>query len=243
MDVKIIVNLTFIGIIFATKGIKEPLKIMRDTMRHRNRFNHNYRKTDMDTKNNQKETMDEKPIVEDNTDENVVVSDDFAGDTEDTQAEQEVDTLENQLVDLQNEVEKQKKEYLFLAADFDNYRKRTVKEKAEIIKNAGENVLKGLLPILDDFERGIKAAESDANSESMLEGMKLIYNKLAKYMESMGVKEMNSTGEAFDADLHEAIAQVPAPSEDMKGKVLDTVQKGYMINDKVLRHAKVAVAQ
>ena len=197
----------------------------------------------MDTKNNQKETMDEKPIVEDNTDENVVVSDDFAGDTEDTQAEQEVDTLENQLVDLQNEVEKQKKEYLFLAADFDNYRKRTVKEKAEIIKNAGENVLKGLLPILDDFERGIKAAESDANSESMLEGMKLIYNKLAKYMESMGVKEMNSTGEAFDADLHEAIAQVPAPSEDMKGKVLDTVQKGYMINDKVLRHAKVAVAQ
>lgn len=197
----------------------------------------------MDTKNNQEETMEEKPIVEDNTDENVVVSDDFAGDTVDTQAEQEVNTLEGQLVNLQNEVEKQKKEYLFLAAEFDNYRKRTLKEKAEIIKNGGENVLKGLLPILDDFERGIKAAESDANAESMLEGMKLIYNKLVKYMESMGVKEMNSTGETFDADLHEAIAQVPAPSEDMKGKVLDTVQKGYMINDKVLRHAKVAVAQ
>lgn len=214
-------------------------------MRHRHGFNQNrnYRKTDMDTKNNQEETMEEKPIVEDNTDENVVVSDDFAGDTEDTQAEQEVNTLEGQLVNLQDEVEKQKKEYLFLAAEFDNYRKRTLKEKAEIIKNGGENVLKGLLPILDDFERGIKAAESDANAESMLEGMKLIYNKLVKYMESMGVKEMNSTGETFDADLHEAIAQVPAPSEDMKGKVLDTVQKGYMINDKVLRHAKVAVAQ
>lgn len=214
-------------------------------MRHRHGFNQNrnYRKTDMDTKNNQEEMMEEKPIVEDNTDENVVVSDDFAGDTEDTQAEQEVNTLEGQLVNLQNEVEKQKKEYLFLAAEFDNYRKRTLKEKAEIIKNGGENVLKGLLPILDDFERGIKAAESDANAESMLEGMKLIYNKLVKYMESMGVKEMNSTGETFDADLHEAIAQVPAPSEDMKGKVLDTVQKGYMINDKVLRHAKVAVAQ
>lgn len=195
------------------------------------------------SKFNENEQMEEKPIVEDNTDENVVVSDDFAGDTEDTQAEQEVNTLENQLVELQNEVEKQKKEYLFLAAEFDNYRKRTLKEKAEIIKNGGENVLKGLLPILDDFERGIKAAESDANAESMLEGMKLIYNKLVKYMESMGVKEMNSTGETFDADLHEAIAQVPAPSEDMKGKVLDTVQKGYMINDKVLRHAKVAVAQ
>lgn len=104
-------------------------------------------------------------------------------------------------------------------------------------------MLKGLLPILDDFERGIKAAESDSNAEAMLEGMKLIYNKLVKYMESFGVKEMASTGEPFDSDLHEAIAQVPAPAEDMKGKVLDTVQKGYIINDKVLRHAKVAVAQ
>ncbi len=213
-------------------------------MRHRNKFNHNrnYRNQDMN-KHREDEQAEEKPIVEDNTDENVAVSDDFAGDTEDTQAEQEVNTLENQLVGLQAEVEKQKKEYLFLAAEFDNYRKRTLKEKAEIIKNGGENVLKGLLPILDDFERGIKAAETDTNAESMLEGMKLIYNKLVKYMESMGVKEMNSTGEPFDAELHEAIAQVPSPSEDMKGKVLDTVQKGYMINDKVLRHAKVAVAQ
>ena len=213
-------------------------------MRYRNRFNknRNYRHNDMDN-NKENDKMDERPIVEDNTDENVVVSDDYAGDTEDTQAEQEVNTLENQLVELQNEVEKQKKEYLFLAAEFDNYRKRTLKEKAEIIKNGGENVLKGILPIIDDFERGIKAAEADSNAESMLEGMKLIYSKLVKYMESMGVKEMNSTGEPFDADLHEAIAQVPAPAEEMKGKVLDTVQKGYLINDKVLRHAKVAVAQ
>lgn len=213
-------------------------------MRHRNRFNRNgnYRHSDMNT-NNENEQMEDKPIVEDNVDENVVVDGDYAGDSEDTQAEQEVNTLEGQLVKLQDEVEKQKKEYLFLAAEFDNYRKRTLKEKAEIIKNGGENVLKGLLPILDDFERGIKAAESDTNAEAMLEGMKLIYSKLVKYMESMGVKEMNSTGEPFDADLHEAIAQVPAPSEDLKGKVLDTVQKGYMINDKVLRHAKVAVAQ
>lgn len=194
--------------------------------------------------NKEKEELDsQNPLNEDNTDENVVVDGDYAGDTEDTQAEQEVNTLENQLADLQGELEKQKKEYLFLAAEFDNYRKRTLKEKAEIIKNGGENVLKGLLPILDDFERGIKAAENDSNAESMLEGMKLIYNKLVKYMESMGVKEMNSTGESFDPDLHEAIAQVPAPSDDVKGKVLDTVQKGYMINDKVLRHAKVAVAQ
>lgn len=176
-------------------------------------------------------------------DENVVIDGDFAGEAEDTQAEREVNTLENQLVELQAQVEKEKKEYLFLAAEFDNYRKRTMREKAEIIKNGGENVLKGILPIVDDFERGLKAAEADTDAKSVLEGMTLIYNKLVKYLESMGVKEMNSTGEVFNSDIHEAIAQVPAPSEDMKGKVLDTVQKGYMLNDKVLRHAKVAVAQ
>ena len=176
-------------------------------------------------------------------DENVVIDGDFAGDAEDTQAEQEVNTLENQLVELQAKVEKEHKEYLFLAAEFDNYRKRTLREKAEIIKNGGENVLKGILPIVDDFERGLKAAEADTDAKSVLEGMTLIYNKLVKFLESMGVKEMPSTGEIFNSDLHEAIAQVPSPSDDMKGKVLDTVQKGYMINDKVLRHAKVAVAQ
>ncbi len=187
--------------------------------------------------------MEQAQNADPSQDENVVIDGDYAGDTEDTQAEQEVNTLENQLVELQAQVEKEKKEYLFLAAEFDNYRKRTLKEKAEIIKNGGENVLKGLLPIVDDFERGLKAAETDADAKSVLEGMTLIYNKLVKYLESMGVKEMNSTGEVFNSDLHEAIAQVPSPSEDMKGKVLDTVQKGYMLNDKVLRHAKVAVAQ
>ena len=188
--------------------------------------------------------MDEAREAADSAqDENVVIDGDYADDSEDTQAEQEVNTLENQLVELQAQVDKEKKEYLFLAAEFDNYRKRTLKEKAEIIKNGGENVLKGILPIVDDFERGLKAAESDSDAKSVLEGMTLIYNKLVKYLESMGVKEMKSTGEVFNSDIHEAIAQVPAPNEDMKGKVLDTVQKGYMLNDKVLRHAKVAVAQ
>ncbi len=186
---------------------------------------------------------EQEPIEDASLEENAVIDGDYAGDSEDTQAEQEVNTLENQLVELQAQVDKEKKEYLFLAAEFDNYRKRTLKEKAEIIKNGGENVLKGLLPIVDDFERGLKAAETAEDAKSVLEGMTLIYNKLVKYLESMGVKEMNSTGEVFNSDIHEAIAQVPAPTEDMKGKVLDTVQKGYMLNDKVLRHAKVAVAQ
>ncbi len=201
---------------------------------------------------NKKKTMNEnkeykeneqEPIEDATLEQDAVIDGDYAGESEDTQAEQEVNTLENQLVELQAQVDKEKKEYLFLAAEFDNYRKRTLKEKAEIIKNGGENVLKGLLPIVDDFERGLKAAESSEDAKSVLEGMTLIYNKLVKYLESMGVKEMASTGEEFNSDLHEAIAQVPAPSEDMKGKVLDTVQKGYMLNDKVLRHAKVAVAQ
>lgn len=150
--------------------------------------------------------------------------------------------LAEQLTAAREEIEKEKKEYLFLMADFDNYRKRVTREKADLIKNAGEKVLKGILPIVDDFERGL-AASADATADSIRQGMELIYNKLVKYLADNGVKPMESTGEDFNADLHEAIATIPAPSEDLKGKVLDTTQKGYMINDKVLRHAKVAVGE
>ena len=152
-------------------------------------------------------------------------------------------SLEKEVEDLRSQVEKEKKEYLFLMADFDNFRKRTLKEKSELIKNAGENVLKGLLPIMDDFERGIAASSKDEAAASAVEGMQLIYNKLVKFLEANGVKEMETNGQPFDSELHEAIAQVPAQNEEQKGKVIDTVQKGYMINDKVLRHARVAVAQ
>lgn len=148
--------------------------------------------------------------------------------------------LAEQLTAAREEIEKEKKEYLFLMADFDNFRKRVVREKADLIKNAGEKVLKGILPIVDDFERAL-AATSD--TESMRQGMELIYNKLVKYLADNGVKPMESTGAEFNADSHEAIASIPAPSDDLKGKVIDTTQKGYMINDKVLRHAKVAVGE
>lgn len=150
--------------------------------------------------------------------------------------------LQNQLDDALKQIEKDKNDYLLLAADFDNYRKRMMREKAELLKNAAERTLLGLLPIVDDFERGL-AASATANADSILKGMELIYNKLIKYLEANGVVAMNSTGEPFNADLHEAIATIPAPSDDLKGKVLDTTQKGYMINDKVLRHAKVAVGE
>lgn len=149
--------------------------------------------------------------------------------------------LQKEVEELKAAVEKEKKEYLFLMAEFDNYRKRTIKEKSEIIRNASEQAFKGLLPIVDDFERGLKASEENGDADSLREGMQLIYNKLIKYMEQNGVKPMDVSNGEFNADQHEAIASVPAPSEDLKGKILDTVEKGYMINDKVLRHAKVVV--
>ena len=153
------------------------------------------------------------------------------------------EALENENVALKEALEKEKKEYLFLMAEFDNFRKRTLKEKTELIKNAGESVFKGLLPIVDDFERAIKASEQSEEVESIKEGMDLIYKKLKKYMEQNGVKEMETEDTSFDSDRHEAISVVPVPEESMKGKILDIVEKGYLINEKVLRHAKVVVGQ
>lgn len=165
-------------------------------------------------------------------------NDSAAEDSEETEQD-----LARDLEATQAALEKEKKEYLFLMAEFDNYRKRVVKEKSEILRNGAEKVLAGLLPIVDDFERGLAATADADDAAAVRSGMELIYNKLVKYLESNGVKAMDSTGKEFDPELHEAIASIPAPSDDLKGKVVDTTQKGYMINDKVLRHAKVAVGQ
>lgn len=151
--------------------------------------------------------------------------------------------LQNELDAARAEIEKEKKEYLFLMADFDNFRKRVMREKADLLKNAGERVISGLLPIVDDFERGLAAAAEAKDAEAVRQGMEMIYQKLVRYLESQGVKAMDSNGADFDPDLHEAIATVPAPTPEQKGRVLDTTQKGYMLNDKVLRHAKVAVGE
>ena len=150
---------------------------------------------------------------------------------------------DKEIEDLKAQVEKEKKDYMFLMAEFDNFRKRTLKEKSEIIKNAGENVFKGLLPIVDDLERGIKASENATDVETVREGMILIYNKIVKFMEQNGVKAYDENDDTFDADRHEAITAVPVQDENQKGKILDTIEKGYTINDKVLRHARVVVGQ
>ena len=158
------------------------------------------------------------------------------------QPAESADSIAEELEKVKAELEKEKKEYLFLMADFDNFRKRTLKEKAELIKNGAEAAMKGILPIVDDFERGLQAITDTEGAEAVKEGMVLIYNKFVKYLEQNGVKAMDSTGTDFDDQLHEAVALVPGP-EEQKGKVIDTLQKGYTLNDKVIRHAKVAVGQ
>lgn len=189
-----------------------------------------------------KDTKDRKAPEEE-----VIVDDVNATEAENREADQEVAdaavSAEDEVEKLKGELEKEKKEYLFLMAEFDNFRKRTLKEKSELIKNAAESAFKGLLPIVDDFERALKASEGSEDANAMREGMELIYKKLKKYMEQNGVKEMDPEDKEFDADKHEAISVVPVPDENQKGKILDTVEKGYMINDKVLRHAKVVVGQ
>lgn len=179
----------------------------------------------------------DSPEVED-------ILNDTTSDTETADiTEDEADAMMKQVADLTAALEKEKKEYLYLRADFDNYRKRTLKDREELLKNAAEKVLKGLLPIVDDFERGLQATKDAENAEGVREGMELIYNKLLKYLADNGVTPIDSTGKPFDPDFHEAIAAIPAPSEDLKGKVVDTTTRGYMLNNKVLRHAKVAVGE
>jgi molecular chaperone GrpE len=134
-----------------------------------------------------------------------------------------------------------KNKYYYLAADFDNFRRNQAKERRELLATAAQGVIKDLLPILDNFERAIKANETLEDIQAIKEGFNLIHLGLKNGLEKHGLKAIESNGDVFNSDLHEAIAQIPAPTEDLKGKVLDTVEKGYSLNDKVIRYAKVAV--
>ena len=151
--------------------------------------------------------------------------------------------LANMLAEAQQMVNEERDKYLRLAAEFDNYRKRTLKEKAELIKNGGEKTLTAILPVLDDFERALKNMEATEATQAMKEGVELIFTKFNKVLAQEGLQKIETEDKNFDVDYHEAIALIPAPSEELKGKILDCVQTGYMLNDKVIRHAKVAVAQ
>ena len=151
--------------------------------------------------------------------------------------------LATMLAEAQQMVNEERDKYLRLSAEFDNYRKRTLKEKAELIKNGGEKTLTAILPVLDDFERALKNMEASEETKAMKEGVELIFSKFQKILGQEGLQAIETEGKEFDTDFHEAIALIPAPSEDLKGKILDCVQTGYMLNEKVIRHAKVAVAQ
>lgn len=150
-------------------------------------------------------------------------------------------TIEEQLEAAKKEVEQYKDKYLRAVAEFDNYRKRTLKEKAELLLNGSEKAVCAFLPILDDFERAIADKTEDVNA--IKEGLQIIFNKFNKTLESLGVKKIETEGKDFDVDFHEAVAMVPGMGDDKKGKVIDCVQTGYQLNDKVIRHAKVAVGQ
>ena len=167
---------------------------------------------------------------------------------QDEQAENAVpmtheEELEKELETAQETIEEQKDKYLRLSAEFDNYRKRTMKEKAELILNGGEKSLSSILPVVDDFERAIKTMETATDVQAVKEGVELIYNKFMATLAQNGVKMIETKDQPLNTDYHEAIAVIPAPSEAQKGKILDCVQTGYTLNDKVLRHAKVVVGE
>lgn len=156
----------------------------------------------------------------------------------------ETEILEEKVGELEENLAELNDKYLRLFSEFDNYRKRTIKERLELIDTAAVEVIKDLLPALDDFERAFKANEAKSEKDqSNLEGFKLIYNKLKSILNRRGLEAMKSIGETFDTDFHEALTNIPAPSEDLKGKVVDEIEKGYMLKGKVIRFAKVVVGQ
>jgi molecular chaperone GrpE len=167
-------------------------------------------------------------------------------DNDDRQASaEEGDTNENidPVKKSKAELAELKDKYLRLYADFENYRKRTAKESLELRKVAGQEILSSLLPVMDDFDRAKQIADKPDSKETFSEGIQLLYHKLQSILKQKGLQKMESNGEVFDPELHEAITEIPAPSEDMVGKVIDTVEPGYFLNDKIIRYAKVVVGK
>ena len=181
----------------------------------------------------------ETPQNEQPQEEQAAESDSTAPSDEPTHEEK----LMEQLAQANQTIEEQSDKYLRLSAEFDNYRKRTNKEKAELILNGSQTTIKAILPVLDDMERALSNMGKSDELRPALEGVELIYNKFIKILEQQGVKKIETENQEFNTDYCEAIAMIPAPSEEMKGKIMDCVQTGYMLNDKVIRHAKVAVGQ
>lgn len=197
--------------------------------------------TDEETLEKEEHVTDNNKEEETKTEEENVKEADGKEEAEEhpAEAEEEKDPIEA----ANEKIEELKDKYLRTVAEFDNYRKRTLKEKAELILNGGEKAISAILPVLDDMERAIANGEKTEDAQVLREGIELIFAKFQKTLEGLGVRKIETDGADFDTDVHEAIAMVPGMGDDKKGKVLDCVQTGYKLNDKVIRHAKVAVGQ
>ena len=159
------------------------------------------------------------------------------------QSKKKTDKEKEKVKELEIQVNESKDKYLRLFAEFENYKKRTMKERLELMKTAAQDTLNAILPILDDFDRAKSSADDDSTNEVFTDGVKLVYDKLNSTLAARGLKAMKSNGEVFDPELHEAITEIPAPNDEMKGKIIDTIQKGYYLQDKIIRHAKVVVGK
>ena len=187
-----------------------------------------------------KNMEEEETVVDGKTADDTTVDDSVA---DENNADQEAPEEQDPLEQAQAEIADLKNQLLYKVAEFDNYRKRTLKEKADLILNGGEKAVSAVLPVIDDMERAIDNGAKTDDPQVLREGMELIFHKMLKALESLGVKEIETEGADFDTDVHEAVAMVPGMGDDKKGKVIDCLQKGYKLNDKVIRHAKVAVGQ
>lgn len=195
------------------------------------------------TNMNENETLDKEPLNDENNETASETEANCAKETTENNAEDAEKQEKDPLEAANEKIEELKDKYLRTVAEFDNYRKRTLKEKTELILNGGEKAISAILPVLDDMERAIANGAKTEEPEVLREGMELIFAKFQKTLETLGVSKIETTDADFDTDVHEAIAMVPGMGDDKKGKVLDCVQTGYKLNDKVIRHAKVAVGQ
>ena len=201
-----------------------------------------YKHNNMDSK--EKENINEEELMSEATQDEAAENEEIQEeDVQDSAAPTEEEKLAQELEEANKVIEEQKDKYLRLSAEFDNYRKRTMKEKAELILNGAEKTISSILPIVDDFERALKNMETATDVAAVKEGVELIYNKFMSVLGQDGVKVIETKEKPLDTDFHEAIAVIPAPDKSLKGKILDCVQTGYTLNDKVIRHAKVVVGE
>ena len=177
-------------------------------------------------------------------DQNLAAEEPQATDTENQTESPENKGVEvEELEDLQQEISELKDKNLRMRAEFDNFKRRTMREKIELMNTAAQDTLAAILPVLDDFDRAKKNADDEKTTEQFSEGVTLVYNKLWGALRQRGLRKMESTGETFDPELHEAVTEIPAPSEELKGKVIDTIETGFVLKEKIIRHAKVVVGK